>query len=75
VSANIPGGSGSAVSNEILVQPPVAPATPAAGGAVAACRLDYQRADNMWAAFGGPRSARDRVRLAGGRPNKVFITD
>lgn len=42
----------------------------------ASCRLDYQRADNMWAAFGRPDGflGVESITLAAG-VQKVFITD
>ncbi len=46
----------------------VTPSTP--------CKLDYQRADNMWAAFGRPDGplGTETISLTPGQ-NKVFITD
>jgi hypothetical protein len=40
------------------------------------CKLDYQRADNMWAAFGRPDGllGTESITLAAG-DNKVFVTD
>jgi len=69
-----PGGKNAASSNEVLVQPPVT-----GGGtspAVTSCRLDYQRADNMWAASGRPDGplGTESISLAAGQ-GKVFITD
>ncbi len=56
---------------------PVAPtSTPARVTPATPCRLDYQRADNMWAAFGRPDGAlgTETLSLLAGQ-NKVFITD
>lgn len=63
------------VSGEVVVQPPAATPAPG-GGALAACRLDFQRADNMWAAFGTPTGSlgTESISLAAGQ-NKVFVTD
>lgn len=64
-----------AQSNKVAVQPPApTTATPATG--TAACKLDYQRADNMWAAFGRPDGflGTESISLAGGQ-DKVFVTD
>jgi hypothetical protein len=63
------------VSSEVVVQPP-APAPSPGGGSLASCRLDFQRADNMWASFGTPTGSlgAESISLAAGQ-NKVFITD
>lgn len=64
-------------TGELVVQP-TAPtiSLPAAGTATAACKLNYQRADNMWAAFGQPAGAlgTETISLAAAQ-DKVFITD
>ena len=75
VVATAPAGFRGIVSSEVVVQPPAS--TPAPGaGSLASCRLDFQRADNMWAAFGTPTGSlgAESVSLASGQ-NKVFITD
>lgn len=48
---------------EVLIQPPI-------------CKLDYQRADNMWAAFGRPDGplGTEKISLPPAQ-NKVFNTD
>ncbi len=56
-----------------------APSTPSAGAGTRApqpCRLDYQRADNMWAAFGRPDGplGLETITLQDGQ-TKVFVTD
>ena len=50
--------------------------TAAAPAAAQQCTLEYQRADNMWAAHGTPTGSlgAESISLAAGQ-NKVFITD
>ena len=77
VVAIAPTGFRGTATGEIVVQPPAPVSAPAVGGGpLAACRLDFQRADNMWAAFGTPTGSlgAESVSLASGQ-NKVFITD
>lgn len=77
VVAIAPTGFKGTTTGEIVVQPPAPVSTPAVGGgSLAACRLDFQRADNMWAAFGTPTGSlgAESISLASGQ-NKVFITD
>ena len=73
--ATAPAGFRGTASNEVVVQPPV-PAPSPGGGSPASCRLDFQRADNMWAAFGSPTGSlgAESISLAPGQ-NKVFVTD
>jgi hypothetical protein len=75
VVATASAGSRGTVSNEVVVQPP-APAPSPGGGPLASCRLDFQRADNMWAGFGIPTGSlgTESISLSPGQ-NKVFITD
>ena len=75
VVATASAGRGGIVSSEVVVQPP-APAPAPGGGSLASCRLDFQRADNMWAAFGTPTGSlgAESISLSPGQ-NKVFITD
>lgn len=77
VVAIAPTGFRGTTTGEIVVQPPAPVSTPAVGGgSLAACRLDFQRADNMWAAFGTPTGSlgAESISLSPGQ-NKVFITD
>lgn len=77
VVATASAGVRGSVSNEVVVQPPAPASAPAlGGGSLAACRLDFQRADNMWAAFGTPTGSlgAESISLSPGQ-NKVFITD
>jgi len=50
--------------------------TPAPAPVATACKLDYQRADNMWAAFGRPdgQLGTETISLSQSQ-DKVFITD
>jgi hypothetical protein len=63
------------VSSEVVVQPSASTPAPG-GGSLASCRLDFQRADNMWAGFGAPTGSlgTESISLSPGQ-NKVFITD
>ncbi len=66
------GGVTSGPSNTtyaVTIQPPAPPAPPP-------CKLNYQRADNMWAAFGRPDGflGTESISLPSGQ-TKVFITD
>jgi hypothetical protein len=69
--------STAATTGELVVQPtaPTA-ALPTAGTVATACKLEYQRADNMWAAFGHPDGSlgTETILLAPAQ-DKVFITD
>jgi hypothetical protein len=75
VVATASAGFHATTSNEVVVQPP-APAPSPGTGSLAACRLDFRRADNMWAAFGTPTGSlgTESISLAAGQ-NKVLITD
>ncbi len=59
-------------TSEVPVQPPTTSSTSTA----AACKLDYMRADNMWAAFGRPDGllGTETISLPAGQ-DKVFVTD
>ncbi len=66
-----------ATSSAVTVSAPAASTgAPAAGSAATSCKLDYQRADNMWAAFGRPDGplGTETLSLATGQ-DKVFVTD
>lgn len=78
VAARSPGSPyGRGTSNKVVVQPPAAGAGASPPSAsIPTCRLEYQRADNMWAAFGRPDGplGTESISLAA-QQNKVFITD
>jgi hypothetical protein len=75
VVATASAGRGGIVSSEIVVQPPASAPSPG-GGPLASCRLDFQRADNMWAGFGAPTGSlgTESISLSPGQ-NRAFITD
>ena len=62
----------SSVSPQVLVPPPSVTATPV----TSSCKLDYQRADNMWAPLGKPVGSlgTESVTLLDGQ-TKLFFTD
>jgi hypothetical protein len=85
VAATGAGGTVSApssVSPQVLVTPPSVAATPGTGqpstGVVvtSSCKLDYQRADNMWAPLGKPvgNLGTESITLLDGQ-TKLFFTD
>ena len=67
-----------AVTTGDVVVPPIdsTVGTPATGTLASTCKLDYQRADNMWAAFGRPDGplGTETISLSPAQ-DKVFITD
>ncbi len=72
----MPAGSGTTVQ-PVGGSGPVHGATPVTATPTAAsCKLDYQRADNMWAAFGRPDGLLgvESISLPNGQA-KVFVTD
>lgn len=75
VVATASAGRGGIASSEVVVQPPASTPAPG-GGSLASCRLDFRRADNMWAGFGTPTGSlgAESISLPAGQ-NKVFITD
>ena len=78
VAARSPGSAfAKATSNKVVVQPPAAGAgTSPPSASIPTCRLEYQRADSMWAASGRPdgQLGTESISLAA-QQNKVFITD
>jgi len=62
--------SSASTTGDVVVQPA------ASSTGAPACRLDYQRADNMWAAFGRPDGplGTETISLSPAQ-DKVFITD
>lgn len=62
--------SSASITGDVVVQPAVRTT------GTTTCRLDYQRADNMWAAFGRPDGplGTETISLAPAQ-DKVFITD
>ena len=72
--------SSAAMTGTLSVQAPPSTATTATTTttttSTTSCKLDYQRADNMWAAFGRPdgQLGTETISLAAAQ-NKVFITD
>ncbi len=66
-----------ATTGQLIVQPSVSTGVTApAGTAATGCKLDYQRADNMWAAFGRPDGplGTETIALSPGQ-DRVFNTD
>jgi hypothetical protein len=63
-----------AASTPTTSMPPTS--TPTTSTPTSSCKLDYQRADNMWAAFGRPDGLLgvESITLAAG-VQKVFVTD
>jgi hypothetical protein len=72
----------SSVSPQVLVPPPSVAAMPGTGQpstsvpVTSSCKLDYQRADNMWAPLGKPVGAlgTESITLLNGQ-TKLFFTD
>jgi hypothetical protein len=76
VVAQSSSGMAGKASNEVVVQAPPHAATSPSTGTVTTFRLEYQRADTMWAAFGHPDGALgvETLSLAPGT-EKAFLTD